>query len=187
MPFARDERALIRNLERTVARIRRLSVGLLHLKEPFALDREIKWTVGLLKRALRMHALHASETRPASHLNGGRRVGIGGVDHGGTLDRLIQQVLKVRAATLEAGRVDVREIVGDDLSAGLLCHHSRGGGAKSGIHVLTPELAGLAELGDRNPAGRINGRESFLHAGVRALDGDHINERVDGADIALLA
>jgi hypothetical protein len=50
------------------------------------------------------------------------------------LHRLVEQVLEVRAAPLEAGGVDVREVVGDDLGAKLLRHHAAGRGAECWVH-----------------------------------------------------
>src|SRR5262249_7692447 len=46
----------------------------------------------------------------------------------------IEQVLELRAATLEARGVHVREVVRDDFGSGLLRGHSGRGGSECGIH-----------------------------------------------------
>src|SRR5262249_49896381 len=46
----------------------------------------------------------------------------------------VEQVLEVAAAALEAGGVDVREVVGDDVDAELLGFHSGRGGVQGTEH-----------------------------------------------------
>ncbi len=130
----RDEHALVGDLEGAVARVGELPAGRLDLEEALALDRDVERAVRRLERALPVHALHAGEPRAAPDLDRGRRLALGLSDDGGALHGLIEQVLEVRAAALEAGRVHVREVVRDDFGAELLRDHAAGGGAEGGVH-----------------------------------------------------
>ena len=78
--------------------------------------------------------LDSGEVRAASDLDGRHRVVVGRADDGGILHCLVQQILEVRTASLERGRVDVGEVVRDHLGAKLLRHHAGSGGTESGIH-----------------------------------------------------
>ena len=63
--------------------------------------------------------------------------GIGAVRHTLQPFRLVEQIGKLRAGALEAGRVDVRDIVGDDFQIELLGIHA---GCRDGecFHVNSP-------------------------------------------------
>ena len=90
--------------------------------------------VGRGTRLAAVQALHASEVRTTADLNRRRRVRLRAAEDLRSLHRLIEQVLELRATTLEAGGIHVREIVRDDFGAGLLRGHAGRGGAEGGIH-----------------------------------------------------
>src|SRR5690606_32918411 len=135
---ARDQDALVGDREAAVPGVRDLAARELDLEEAVALDREVERAAGRLDRALRVDALDRREPGAAADLDRGDADRVRVADRDRSLDRLVEQVLEVRTATLEPGRVHVRQIVRDDLDAKLLRHHPRGRSTERRIHLSPP-------------------------------------------------
>src|SRR5205085_2631490 len=131
-----DEHTLIRDLEAAVARVGLLTARHLDGEQTFAVDGDVERAPGLLERTLSVQPLHRGEMRSAADLNRRRGVRLGAAEDLRTLHGLVEQVLELRSAALEARGVHVREVVRDDFGAGLLRGHSGRGGSESGIHWL---------------------------------------------------
>jgi hypothetical protein len=91
------------------------------LEETVAVDHQVKFASGLLGGALAKVELRAGDFGAKADVDAGRPlIAVGVLDAGlSALD--IEQVLKVRAAGLEAVGVDVRQIVGDHVKPGAQC------------------------------------------------------------------
>ena len=106
------------------------SVGLaparqLDLEKASALYRHIQIPFGVLETSLGKYLAHIRQFHPQSHLDtGGDSVAIG-AHHARIFDVLVDQILEVGSALLEAYSVDVGDIVGDHIQIGLLGRHPR--------------------------------------------------------------
>jgi len=117
------------NVEVAGARIHRLLAGGIdHPNVAATLDGHVEFTTGLCQSPLALIGLRAGHADTETDL---------GADGGGCLAAVlntgidfgaVQQILKIGAILFEAGRVDVRQVVGDHVQ--LLLHriHSGGGG-----------------------------------------------------------
>jgi hypothetical protein len=118
----------------------RRAVGQRHLKEARALDGEVEGIAGLGVIALEVQALHRGGTRPEPDLDPGGELAVRRARRARRPQRLVEQVLEVGAALLEAGRVHVRQVVGDDVDVQLLRLHPGRGGVQGSDHRY-PSLA----------------------------------------------
>ena len=123
------------HLERTVAGETDGAVGALNLEEAIPLDRDVEFLAGLGELALRENL--GGRRHPGAVADFGARgheiatAGIGARSAGGFL---IEQILKLDLAALEAGGVHVREVVRDRVEIELLRLHAGGSGVERQIH-----------------------------------------------------
>ena len=104
------------------------------LNDEIALDDEIQGVVGSLEVPLGEDPLRRGGAHPAPNLCPGGCVGPlgrGGARHAAGL---VEQVLKVHPAPLEAGGVHVGQVVGDSVGVELLGRHTRRGGEQGTDH-----------------------------------------------------
>ena len=90
-------------------------------EEAISIDCQVEWLFGLAGRPLRVDVLGGYHARPPTELESRRAVPF---SRGGT-NRLVQQVLEMRADPLEAVGAQVGQVVGDHVDAYLLGHRSR--------------------------------------------------------------
>src|SRR5581483_1897502 len=137
----RHERAGRVELERAGAAVRERAVGQRDLEEPVAPDRDVEWVRGLREVALQVHPLDGGGLDPEPDLDAGRDLRRSGRERARLLERLVEEVLEVGAASLEAGRVHVREVVRDHVDVELLRLHAGRSGVERANHplvLLTP-------------------------------------------------
>src|SRR6185312_1439472 len=83
-------------------------------------DRDVERVAGLLQVALREDPLGRHRPHAGADLQARRQVGLLRRVGARLAQRLVEEILEHRARALEAGRVDVGEVVGDDVDLRLL-------------------------------------------------------------------
>ena len=97
------------------------------MEKTVPLDRHIKVVASLRQFAIGKHALGGDGNRTLADLQAGRElVAATRFGTGGTRG-LVKQILKLQLAFLEAGGVDVRQVVGNVVQIQLLGLHPGGG------------------------------------------------------------
>src|SRR5690606_7616695 len=86
------------------------------------------------RRAVSEDLLRRNGPDAVAHLDAGGDLRPGGHRRTGEADALIKEVLKVRPALLEAGRVHVGQVVGDGVDVELLAAHARRSRVKRAHH-----------------------------------------------------
>jgi hypothetical protein len=130
----RDETPLGVALQVAGARVAHRSIGALHLKEAFALDGEIERITTLLHRALLEDGRGRDGASPLADLQASRELTTTRGLPAWLAHRLIEQVLKFRAAAPESRGVHVRHVVGDDVDVQLLSSHPGSRGIERSEH-----------------------------------------------------
>src|SRR5213080_469929 len=134
----RHHARLVVELEGTRAREGGGAVGQRHLEEARPLHGQIERVAGLRVVALHVDALDGRRPRPEPHLDAGRRLRVVRGRRSRRADRLVEQVLEVGPALLEARRVHVGQVVGDDVDVQLLGLHARRSRVECPDHPILP-------------------------------------------------
>ena len=113
-------------LERAVARIRRRAVRHRDAEKPLALDADIRRIICRLQRALREDAVRRRHARAEADLEARRVLAVRAGRRARVADVLVDEVLELRANLLTAIRIDIRDVVRDDIHIRLLPLHARG-------------------------------------------------------------
>ncbi|MNE05131.1 hypothetical protein D3C80_976850 [compost metagenome] len=102
------------------------------LEVALAVDGDVVGVAGAGRAALFGDAVDAAGLDAGADLDAGRDDGaLGRGLRAHAFDVLVQQVLELGPLTLEADRVHVGDVVGDDLDVQLLSQHAGGGGSES--------------------------------------------------------
>ena len=127
---AGDELAGAVLVEGTGARVERLAARAGDLEPAAPVDGEVERVGGLGQRALDVQVADADGAHAEADLRALRHhVLAAAVGHALGALRLVDQIGEFGAGALERGRVDVGDVVGDDLNVGLLGGHAgRGDG-----------------------------------------------------------
>ena len=129
-----DEVAVPVEREAAVARVRGLA-ALVDGEEAVALDREVGGPTGQLGRALREVDAHAGEAHTEADLRGVGTTG-GRGRRARAVSCWLKQVLEEHAARLVTGRVDVGDVVADDVHECLVGPQTRDCGEHRAKHVV---------------------------------------------------
>ncbi|EGE59948.1 hypothetical protein RHECNPAF_1760034 [Rhizobium etli CNPAF512] len=133
-----DELALVVLVEGAGTGIERGAIGRLDLEEALADQRHVEIVAGLGEFALEMQIAHRRRLNTETDIGAFRDHGlVGAVGHTLGAFGLIEQIRELGAGPLEACRVDVGDVVGDDFQIGLLGIHARCcNGERSHVFVL---------------------------------------------------
>jgi hypothetical protein len=106
----------------------------LNFEEAFALNGDVELFARLVQLALGENLRGRSDTRTVTDLDAGRDDVAAACVGAGGAGLLVEEILKLDLAALEAGGVHVREIVRDRIQILLLSFHAGGGGVEGEIH-----------------------------------------------------
>ncbi|MNC85141.1 hypothetical protein D3C83_07220 [compost metagenome] len=135
-------------MEGAGARVARLAARQRHLEEAVAFDREVERAAGAAHVAGGEVPRRRHRARAEAGLEADGRLAFLRRRRARRLDLLVDQVLELDAALLEAGRVHVREVVRDVVDVGLLRVHPARRRIKRSNHLLPLCRSNVERLGD---------------------------------------
>ena len=162
--------ALAVQVKRAGARVAGLAAGQRDLEEAGAFDREVERAAASLRRlpVLKLRAVATARDAEAG-FEADRRFGLLRRRRARRLDLLVDQVLELDAALLEAGRVDVGQVVRDVVDVGLLRVHAAGGRIQCANHgCLSFSLPICARVADRSTRPSTTTLDLLIHPSITA-------------------